>query len=200
MLQKKELLYLYSEKKLSSADIAKRFACSQGQVDYWLSKYEIQKRSIGDALYEKLNPNGDPFKVREPRTVKEGILYGTGIGLYWGEGTKSNKGSIRLGNTDPRMIRKFIEFLIVFYGIDKRRLRFGLQIFGDMNEEAVIHFWKRALNIPRGQFHKKIIVTPHRGVGNYRKKTEHGVVTLYFNNRKLRDIICHAIDEQSLQK
>ena len=200
MLKKYDLKYLYSEKKLSVAEISIPLKCSQGKIDYWLAKYEIQKRSIGDALYEKLNPNGDPFKAREPRTKDEGILFGIGIGLYWGEGTKSNKGSIRLGNTDPRLIRKFIEFLIFFYGIDKKRLRFGLQIFGDMNTKSPIRFWMRALNVPRSQFHKKIIVTPHHGIGDYRKKTEHGVVTIYFNNRKLRDIICHAIDEQSLQK
>lgn len=198
MLLKKDLEYLYLDKKLPVSDIAARFKCSQGRIDYWLSKFDIQKRSISDALYEKLNPNGDPFSVHIPQTVAEGILYGIGVGLYWGEGTKSNKGSIRLGNTDPRMIKKFIEFLVTFYHIDRKRLRFGLQVFGDMDPEIAIRFWIRSLGVARNQFHKTIIVTPHRGIGNYRKKTEHGVVTLYFNNRKLRDIICRAIDNQAI--
>jgi hypothetical protein len=185
-------------KKFSVSDIASQFKCYQGKIDYWLSKFKIQKRSISDVLYEKLNPKGDPFSVQIPQTITEVILYKIGVGLYWVEGTKSNRGSVRLGNTDPRMIKKFIEFLTSFYQIDKKRLRFGLQVFGDMNAEVAVRFWVRSLGITRKQFHKTIIVTPHRGIGNYCKKTEHGVATLYFNNRKLRDIICRAIDDQSI--
>lgn len=196
----RDLQVLYVKKRLSVSMVAEQLGCSQGQVDYWLSKYGIQKRSISDALYQKLNPKGDPFVVCSPQNVREAILYGLGIGLYWGEGTKSNVGSIRLGNTDPRMISKFIEFLVVFYRVDRERLRFGLQIFGDMNERNTLAFWCKTLQVPRSQFHKKVIVTPYRGKGTYRKKSQHGVVTVYFNNRKLRDIICHAIDLQSLQQ
>ena len=116
------------------------------------------------------------------------------VGLYWGEGTKSNKVSVRLSNSDPRLIKKFITFLTRMYHIDTSRLHFGLQIFGDMDKGKVLRFWMRTLNVSRKQFYK-IIITPHRGVGNYRKKTQHGVLTVYFNNRKLRDILCGAIDE-----
>lgn len=199
MLTKTVLANLYTKKKFSVSSIARHLRCSQGKVNYWLSEFGIPKRSISDALYQKWNPSGDPFSVYKPSSIQEAVSYGVGIGLYWGEGTKSNKGSIRLGNTDPRMIKKFVNFLVMFYEIDRKRLRFGLQIFGDMDEKATIRFWTRTLNVPRSQFHKKIIVTPHRGIGNYRKKTKYGVVTIYFNNRKLRDIICDAIDEESLQ-
>ncbi len=115
-----------------------------------------------------------------------------------GEGTKSNLRAVRLGNTDPRLIRKFIDFLVTFYQIDKKRLRFGLQIFGDMDKKAALQFWINHLKISQKQFYPSIIITPHRGVGNYRQKTKYGVVTVYFNNRKLRDIICRAIEEESM--
>lgn len=199
MISKSVLIDLYTKQKLSVSGIATSLECSQSKVNYWLATHKIPKRSISDALYQKWNPSGDPFLIHKPGSIREAVSYGIGIGLYWGEGTKSNKGSIRLGNTDPRMIKKFIDFLVTFYGIDRKRLRFGLQIFGDMDEKRAVHFWTRTLNVPRSQFHEKIIVTPHRGIGNYRKKTQYGVVTVYFNNRKLRDIICGAIDEESLQ-
>lgn len=32
-------------------------------------------------------------------------------------------------------------------------------------------------------------------MGTYRKKTQHGVLTLYFNNKKLRDIIIGEIEK-----
>lgn len=191
------LRYLYTEKGFSVPVIARRLKCSEHKVNYWLSKSGIQKRSISEALYKKWNPHGDPFVVRSPKTVEEGILYGLGIGLYWGEGTKASKGSVRLGNSDPMLIKKFIEFLVGIYGIDEKRLRFGLQIFGDMEKNTAVRHWVRILGISRKQFYPAIVVTPHRGVGNYRQKTKHGVLTVYFNNKKLRDTICGAVERMA---
>ena len=121
------------------------------------------------------------------------MLYGIGIGLYWGEGTKSNKTTLRLGNTDPHLIKIFLRFLFQMYNIDPRRLRFGLQVFSDMPKGEALRFWQKSLQVSPTQFHK-VIVTPARSLGTYKKKTKHGVLTIYFNNRKLRDIICQAIE------
>ena len=182
---------------MSSSAIANYLHCSVGRVNYWLLRHNISKRTISDAIYQKWNPNGDPFGLYKPKTLQEAVLYGLGVGLYWGEGTKSNKLSVRLGNTDPRLIKKFMQFLKTFYQVDKNKLHFGLQIFGDMNAKNVLQFCTRSLGVSSKQFYK-VTITPYRGIGNYRKKTEYGVLTIFFNNKKLRDIICRAIDEESM--
>jgi hypothetical protein len=199
MLSKSDLSSLYLKEGLSSAEIAKRIGCSTNKINYWLLAHRIPKRGISEAIYRKRNPDGDPFTFKYPTTRQEAVLYGLGIGLYWGEGTKRNKGSIRLGNSDPLLILKFIEFLRVICGIDIGRLKFGLQIFGDMDSSKTLSFWKRSLNAKSEQFYRPII-TPYRGVGNYRQKTKYGVLTVYFNNKKLRDIICRALDAESKAK
>jgi hypothetical protein len=168
--------------------------CSINQVSYWMVKYEIKRRTISESAYAKWNPNGDPFTVYRPRTTEEAILYGIGLGLYWGEGTKSNKHSIRLGNTDPRLIKAFIRFLGQAYAIKKSELRFGLQIFSNMPAKDVLLFWQKHLGVRDGQF-MKTIVTPSRGEGTYKRKIQHGVLTVYFHNRKLRDILCGEIEK-----
>lgn len=196
MISKEVLLSRYVQQQQSAAAIAKQLRCSEHKVNYWLAKHSITKRSISDAIYTKWNPNGDPFTVRTPQSLAEAILYGTGIGLYWGEGTKKSKTAVRLGNSDPRLIRLFMKFLIESYVIERARLRFGLQIFGDMDQERALQFWIHELGVSRKQFYTPII-TPHRGVGNYRQKTKYGVLTLYFNNRKLRDILCDSIESIS---
>lgn len=198
MLAKQTLLKSYIKDQLSVPTIAKRMRCSEHKVNYWLHKYGIQKRSISEALYAAWNPDGDPFKRKPLKSMEDAKLYGMGVGLYWGEGTKRDKTSIRLGNSDPRLILKFLEFLRTIYSIDERKLRFGLQIFGDMNKDDVLSYWIRALGVPRKHFFPTIIVTPYRGVGNYRRKTRYGVITIHFSNRKLRDIICNAIEEESM--
>lgn len=196
MIARGLLFDLYVGKQYSAAEIARRLACSEHAVNYWIKKYSIQKRSISEAIYLKRNPHGNPFTIRAPQTIEEGILYGLGIGLYWGEGTKADVVSVRIGNSNPELIKTFIRFLVTFYEIDIRRLRFGLQVFGDMDEKAARLYWTRRLGVSEGQFYKTI-TTPYRGIGNYRKKAEYGVLTLYFSNKKLRDIICHAIEKSA---
>jgi len=193
-ISKKILAQLYLREKKSSAEIAKQYKCSENRINYWLSMHKIKKRSISEAVYLKHNPNGDPFLIHSPKTKDESFLYGLGLGLYWGEGTKRNKNAIRLGNTDPRLIKKFVEFLEYFYNVPKTKFRFGLQIFSDMSPQKAIHFWMNEINFPRKQF-GKIIVTPARSIGTYREKTKYGVLTVYVSNTKLRNILCESIEK-----
>lgn len=189
---------LYSEKKMSAQAISKQLKCSVGQVNYWLERYRIPKRTISEAVYTKWNPDGDPFCLKTPLSIDQSILYGIGIGLYWGEGTKKSH-SVRLSNSDPKLIKVFTSFLVELFQVDPGRLRYGLQIFGDMNVEKTLRFWTKELHVPRSRFYKPI-VTPHRGIGTYRQKSKHGVLTVYFNNRKLRDILCFSIENPSMSK
>jgi hypothetical protein len=192
-LSERQLINLYLKRKLSTSQIARKLGFSENKINYWISKYGIEKRQIGEALYIRNNPGGDPFTFQKPDSSQKWFLFGLGLGLYWGEGTKRNKTSVRLGNTDPRLIRVFLEFLYTIYGAERQKFRFGLQIFGDMSKKTALSFWRSQLNVSREQF-GKVIVTPHRGIGTYREKTKHGVLTVYFSNKKLRNILCHEID------
>jgi hypothetical protein len=193
-ISKSTLLYFYVRKNKSMEDIAVTLGCSLHKVAYWMEKYKISRRTISEAIYQKRNPLGDPFKLREPENLKEAQLMGLGLGLYWGEGTKANKNSIRLGNTDPALVRIFIEFLKKFFGISQNKLRFGLQIFSDIKPTEALHFWMKELMVQESQF-QKVIITPSRGVGTYRKKLQHGVLTVHFNNKKLREVIIGRLQE-----
>lgn len=176
-LSKKTLGKLYTIEKHSVSTIAKKFGCSEHKINYWLAEFKIPKRSISESVYLYHNPTGDPFRIITPKTTKEAFLFGLGIGLYWGEGTRSNKFSVRLGNTDPELVKKFIEFLVKTCNVRKEKMRFGLQIFSDMPPEEALMFWQHALDMPRHQFFPKTIVTPARSIGTYRQKTKHGVLT-----------------------
>lgn len=184
----------YLENKHSAAEIADSLDCSENKVNYWLRKYKIPKRTVSEAIYVKNNPDGDPFSQKQLHKKEQFFLYGLGLGLYWGEGTKSNQHTVRLGNTDPRLVKKFLEFLVECFEIDERKLHFGLQIFSDMNPRKAKAFWIKKLGVSGSQF-QKVIVTPARSVGTYRNKTEHGVLTVHFNNKKLRDIIIDEIEK-----
>lgn len=132
-----------------------------------------------------------------PKNHKEYFLYGLGLGLFWGEGNKVNKNSVRLGNTDPGLLRFFLQFLYELYHIDKKKIRVGLQLFNDINPAVALNYWVATLGLSKEQFQKPVI-TRQSKMGTYRNKSKYGVVTIYFSNTKLRDSIMLAITE--LQK
>ena len=192
MLTKKKLEHLYLSQGMSMRDISDEFHCSVSKICYWLQKHGIQRRSISDAVYLKNNPHGDPFCFRKPETIRGAVLFGMGVGLYWGEGTKANKGSVRLGNTDPDLVEVFIRFLEEVFTVKRSDLKFSLQIFSDMSDEEELEFWTEQLKVEKSQFYKTTI-TPYRSVGTYRRKTKHGVIIVYYHNRKLRDCLVNLL-------
>src|ERR1041385_8354584 len=105
----------------SMNEIAKELGCSVNRVKYWMDKHSIVRRNISDAIYAKHNPSGDPFDIKTVSSVEEALTMGVGIGLFWGEGNKADKYSVRLGNTNPALIKAFIKFLVEICGVKKER-------------------------------------------------------------------------------
>ena len=186
-MDKLELQSLYSE-GASMNDIALKYGCSINKVTYWMDKHQIKRRTISDAIYLKHNPDGDPFKLKPIATIKDAELFGLGIGLYWGEGTKANKYSVRLGNSDPKLIKAFMTFLTKIFGVRKEDMKFGLQLFSDTDPLEALDYWTKELKVEHSQFYK-VTVTISGSLGTYRKKSQYGVVTAYYHNKKLRDLL-----------
>lgn len=191
---KQRLEGLYMEKGMSMMEISKRLGCSHHKVAYWMDEYKIKRRSISDAVYLRSNPNGDPFKIKKPETAEELMLFGLGLGLYWGEGNKAHRNAVRLGNSDPALLKSYILFLTRLCGVKKEALKFDLQIFSDINESSALQYWANALNVKTKQFFKPR-VTISGSIGTYKKKSKYGVVTIYFGNTKLRNIVVGQITE-----
>ena len=177
---------LYIRKQMSAAQIAIKLKYSISGINYWLKKFNIQKRPISEAIYLKHNPDGDPFTFNTPKNIKDAKLFGLGIGLYWGEGTKANKNAVRLGNSDPELMKVFMEFLHSMCGVNKEDLKFELQVFEDLDKNLVEKFWIDKLDINRNQMYKTRAI-PKRGKGTYNRKVKYGVMTVYYGNTKLRN-------------
>jgi hypothetical protein len=114
------------------------------------------------------------------------------LGLFWGEGTKRGRHSLRLSNSDPILIKKYIDFLVNIYHIDKNKLRFQLQTYNDLNVDDQIKFWSKHLSVKKTQFYKSTLLV-RRGQGTYLEKMKHGVIIVSFGNMKLKNLICSQI-------
>lgn len=176
-------------------EISKRTGWKYERVIYWMRKFGIPRRSWSEATYVKRNPNGDPFKLRNRLNKNEILLKGLGLGLYWGEGDKSdNNTAVRMSNTDPQLIKKFREFLVEICGVKKEKFGYYLTLFNDCDKEEAIKFWEHSLGIKRNQL-GKIIKIPPQGKGIYKKKSQFGVLNITVTNKKLKDEIMRMLRE-----
>jgi len=90
-----------------------------------------------------------------------------------------------VSNSDPKVIEKFIEFLIKICQINTNKLRFNLIIFNDVDPERALEYWSKKLKVSNEKF-GKITVIPPQGKGSYKKKSKYGVCSVAFGNIKLK--------------
>ena len=74
--------------------------------------------------------------------------------LFLGEGSKTNKGSLVFGNSDPTIIRLFMNLLRKCYNIDKNKFRCTLQCRADQNIKKLEQFWSQVTEVSLSQFYK----------------------------------------------
>lgn len=184
LLTKQTLIKLYS-KGMSLTGISNHLHCSIHKVTYWMRKYGIPRRSRSDAVYIQANPQGNPFHIHYPQTPSKYVLYGLGLGIYWGEGTKGINYPVRVTNSDPCIIRTFRMFLLSICHVDLTRIRYSIVAFNDSNIHTVQSYWSKQLKISPDKF-GKIVQIPTQGKGTYRKKSQFGVCSITVGNTKLK--------------
>lgn len=176
---------LYLIEQNSMHDISKTLKCSIHKVQYWLDKYQIARRSHSDANYTKYNPKGDPFKIKKRLSREEQNLYYLAIGLYWGEGGKTNHHSARLTNSDPAMIVIYYQFLTTVCQIRPGKIHFHLQTFRDNDVVAAKTYWSKQINISPHLINISTPIPP-QGKGTYRRINNYGVMTVGVYNTHFR--------------
>lgn len=184
-IPKTELQQLYFVKKRSMHDIALNLHCSIHRVEYWLKKYNINRRNQSDANYAKYNPDGDPFQIKENLSLDEDKLFSLAIGLYWGEGGKTNHQSARLTNSDPAMIMIYYKFLTTICQIKPAKIHFHLQTFKDNNIMLAKKYWSKKLHIAPNLVNTSKPI-PTQGKGNYKRICANGVMTVGVYNTHFR--------------
>jgi transposase-like protein len=93
-----------------------------------------------------------------PLSHRELLL--VGAALYWAEGSKAKEWrpweSVRFTNSDPAMIKVFLEFLRAM-DVDSSRLRFAVQIHESADVTAAEAFWREVVGGPAAIFGKTSI-------------------------------------------
>lgn len=102
--------------------------------------------------------------------------------LYLGEGGKHKSSrKLSLGNSDPKVIKFYLNLLRKCFSISEDKLRARVQCRADQNVEELEEYWHEVTGIPLSQFHKTQV--DERTVGKKTKRKDYkGVcVIIYFD-------------------
>ena len=71
-------------------------------------------------------------------------------------------------------------------------MKFHLHIFSDIDINEARNFWIKELGIKKEQIYKPMI-TRTGALGIYKKKSKYGVMTVYYCNVKLRNLLVNIL-------
>lgn len=77
-----------------------------------------------------------------------------GLGLYWGEGSKTSRGSVELSNTDPRIIQVYVLFLNKCFGFPIKKMHGHVGLHSHLSIKKAEKYWSDISGIPLSQFQK----------------------------------------------
>lgn len=117
-----------------------------------LSRYKVQwlgKRggSIKRMHLREKNAFEKSRKLIKNLSHKEKLLFLAA--LYWAEGSKRD---CWLTNTDPNLIKVYVNTLREDFQISDDRLRISVRIYEDLDQEKCLDFWSSVVNIPKEKF------------------------------------------------
>lgn len=182
----------------SMMQIAQQFNLSVSTVRYWLEKSNIKRRSVSEAItnLHVIKFHKKPFKLKESLSAIDKELKVSGIMLYWGEGAK-NGNTVKFTNSDPEMIKIFLNFLRDICGISESRLKALVHMYPDQDKNKLEQFWSNATKIPLSRFYKSYI---HKGkIGTYKNKSKYGTLAINYSDKKLLKIILFWIEEYKVK-
>jgi len=104
-------------------------------------------------------------------------LWLLGIGIYLGEGAKTNE-HIRISNSDPKIINTAIKWFKEICELSNKNLSPCLHLYPDNDIQKTISFWSKTTGIPKKQFMKTYIDTRTNKSGKRNKKLPYGTLHL----------------------
>lgn len=165
----KEKAINYRKRGYSYSMISEKLELSKSTLCGWLKEIpykpnkEVIKR-IGLARMKSAQFKHDQ-KIANIRTVKKLAerelgkltkrdLWLLGIGLYLGDGNKSSGESVRIINSNPKIIKLAIEWFRKICGLKIKNFIPSIHIYPDTNIKKTLIYWSNVTGVPKEQFGK----------------------------------------------
>jgi len=111
--------------------------------------------------------------------LSEDAFFVAGLMLYLSEGGKSNYAQISLSNTDSKIIKFFMQWLIHFFSVAKKKMKAELHLYENMDIKKEQKFWQKELGFRKNQFYKTQIRKLQKSSFSYKGSYRHGTCQIY---------------------
>jgi transcriptional regulator with XRE-family HTH domain len=170
-------------------EIADELGVAKGSVSVWVRDVEFtpKPRNRGHSGHQPHPLHVKKLAEIEQCRVEAEAEYGDmsvdqldafALGLYAGEGAKT-PGAVSMANTNPLLLRLFVDWLRRNFEIQEDRLRARLYLHEGLDLDAATAYWSAATSIPEHQFQR-----PYRAVADpSRRLTKHerGCLTIVYH-------------------
>ena len=191
------------KKGYSYSQIKKELGVGKSTLSVWLHDMPLSKKRLdelqrNEAVIEKIR--SAKRKTREIRLHKvfsevsrdigklsERDLFIAGLFLYWGEGSKTQKYTIALANTDPAMIRTFLAWLKLLK-VPEEKIKVRLHLYSDMDPKKEVCYWSKEIRIPRSHFSNPYIKKSKLSDLTYITRG-HGTCNVAVNGRDIAEYV-----------
>lgn len=95
---------------------------------------------------------------KEFELLKYDPVFISGIMLYWGEGTKNPKVGAIVTNSDAKMIKFYVQFLIRSCRIPIEKIKAYVLIYPDLEEKTIRAYWSKVSGLPWENFTKSVVI------------------------------------------
>lgn len=199
-LKEKEKAIKLRKRGLSYNEILKEVPAAKSTLSLWLRSVALAKRQrqrltekrlaagLRGALKRKEQRKILTEKIKkrarsEIKNITKRDLWMIGIVLYWGEGTKQKEHNVSqdvtLGNSDSRIIKIFLDWLLKICKISKKNINFRILLHETAKNRlpGIKKYWSKITGFPIDKF-QKVTWKKHK-IGTNRKnikKTYHGLL------------------------
>lgn len=157
-LQKRKIIKELRQKGYSLPEISKKLRIGKTSVFRYirgvkiLPKYIKEWRSKQGGSIKRMEARKKYAQDQARKTItsltkKEKIIFLSA--LYWGEGGKTDFNFI---NSDPNLIKVYIEGLQNVFGVTKDKLKVSIRIYEDLDKEKCLEYWSFVTGVPINKF------------------------------------------------
>ena len=183
----------------SYSEIKRILGVSKGTLSVWLKNYPLSRariRALRDWNEKRIEHYRETRKNNREEMLR--VVYGAekasirrlskrdifigGLFLYWGEGGKTKMTEVSIANTNPSIIKAFIDWLERSFGIKRDQIKIRLHLYKDMEVRVEIKFWARILRINPSCFKTPYIKESTLAGLSYKSGFGHGTCNALLSN------------------
>jgi hypothetical protein len=155
-MKKEEAIKLRLFKRLTNREIATKLGVSYNTAAVWVREHPLTYEERRGKMFLGGAVPRPEFDEKTRLNRYEERLKWFGLGIYAGEGTKSDA-DVSICNSDPVIVLCFLKFLRKLFRINERRLRASLQLKDFHDAKKMTRWWSSITRIPISQFTKPVV-------------------------------------------